>query len=454
MQGGQLKITHGDTPKMVDFSQNSDYKTCAVAFYADCQHELLRVTSGYRLCLIYNLVHVGQGAPPAAIDRTAAVQALCPILERWAADDNGPKKLVWLLEHRYSQAGLKSVASLKAQDRAVADTLWAAAKAAGADVYLATFVRREQGPAEGGYAGIPSTFVEVDSYSHYCKDWVSLDGQRLTFKQMPVEGDKEFIRDGLNSERLAFEKEEINEATGNAGARMDRWYNQAALVVWPRKHRVANLMRGSATALAQELRAALLRDPASAAATLKEVVAQLCTVEVDAAALKGVQEVILAAQAEECAQQFVSGALPKFLREQQYKDDAKRAAAAIDLAAPLYTRFISPAMFQSMQTLTKTLLKKYRVVQPLLELLLLVAQTPCAGEAQKFPFETRELQHMMVHVLDIVEREAVAFSRFQPDEWYYMLPAAAGSATVTALLVALSKCLLRGCQASSATADE
>lgn len=34
------------------------------AFYADCEHEVLPVTSGYRLTLVYNLVHAGEGITP------------------------------------------------------------------------------------------------------------------------------------------------------------------------------------------------------------------------------------------------------------------------------------------------------------------------------------------------------------------------------------------------------
>ena len=32
--------------------------------------------------------------------------------------------------------------------------------------------------------------------------------------------------------------EELNEATGNDGVSMDRWYSQAALLLWPEQHRL------------------------------------------------------------------------------------------------------------------------------------------------------------------------------------------------------------------------
>ena len=35
------------------------------AFYADCVHEVLPVTKGYRATLVYNLIRKGKGKPPA-----------------------------------------------------------------------------------------------------------------------------------------------------------------------------------------------------------------------------------------------------------------------------------------------------------------------------------------------------------------------------------------------------
>ena len=34
---------------------------------ADCEHEILPVTAGHRLCLVYNLSFTGRGPPPPAI---------------------------------------------------------------------------------------------------------------------------------------------------------------------------------------------------------------------------------------------------------------------------------------------------------------------------------------------------------------------------------------------------
>ncbi|KAK9809178.1 hypothetical protein WJX72_010900 [[Myrmecia] bisecta] len=147
-QGGQLKITHGQNVKVLDFAPVNTFNTCAAAFYEDCQHEIQEVTSGYRLSLIYNLVHTGQGSPPEPVDRANAAATLLPVLQAWEADCWGPTKLVWMLEHRYSEAGLTGLKSLKNHDRAVAETLWAAAQSAGVEAYLVKFVQHKSGQIE------------------------------------------------------------------------------------------------------------------------------------------------------------------------------------------------------------------------------------------------------------------------------------------------------------------
>jgi len=68
---------------------------------ADCEHEVEPVHSGYRLCLIYNLVCREQGPLPSAANHGGgAVQAVQHAVQEWAADSAGPEKLCYMLEHR------------------------------------------------------------------------------------------------------------------------------------------------------------------------------------------------------------------------------------------------------------------------------------------------------------------------------------------------------------------
>lgn len=52
--GGELLVRHDDREVMFDWSGNNQYIQWA-AFYSDCEHEVLPVTSGYRITVTYNL---------------------------------------------------------------------------------------------------------------------------------------------------------------------------------------------------------------------------------------------------------------------------------------------------------------------------------------------------------------------------------------------------------------
>ncbi|KAG6375301.1 hypothetical protein JVT61DRAFT_3526 [Boletus reticuloceps] len=60
-EGGQLVLRHRDKEWTVDFTEKfmtqSEPSVCFIAFFGDIEHEVLPVTSGYRVTLTYNLYH-------------------------------------------------------------------------------------------------------------------------------------------------------------------------------------------------------------------------------------------------------------------------------------------------------------------------------------------------------------------------------------------------------------
>ena len=54
-------VRHAGQERIIDFGSKDLYQIHYAAFFADCEHELLPVRSGYRLALIYNLI--GQVRP-------------------------------------------------------------------------------------------------------------------------------------------------------------------------------------------------------------------------------------------------------------------------------------------------------------------------------------------------------------------------------------------------------
>ena len=66
-EGGSLIVEHDGKTKTIDFGgKNAEFKTQYAAFYADCQHKIMPVTAGYRVCLVYNLAIAGKKQPIGA----------------------------------------------------------------------------------------------------------------------------------------------------------------------------------------------------------------------------------------------------------------------------------------------------------------------------------------------------------------------------------------------------
>lgn len=125
--GGQLVIEHEKKIKTIDFSSSvecgNEFATFFSAFYCDCKHEILPVTDGIRVCLVYNLVmDTVDGASPAAPMLCDTVDQLASICEDWRNNPNNPTKVVYGLSHKYTERSIFSQ-SLKSTDQTVADAL-------------------------------------------------------------------------------------------------------------------------------------------------------------------------------------------------------------------------------------------------------------------------------------------------------------------------------------------
>src|SRR5262249_28033657 len=77
-RGGELVVSFGGKTETVSFANDFDqYQLGYAAFYADCEHEIKPVTSGYRVSLVYNLIQKSSGnlAAPASIETQATALA-------------------------------------------------------------------------------------------------------------------------------------------------------------------------------------------------------------------------------------------------------------------------------------------------------------------------------------------------------------------------------------------
>jgi predicted 2-oxoglutarate/Fe(II)-dependent dioxygenase YbiX len=254
--GGELVIRHQGREVQVDPRCDEPSDAGFLAFYADCVHEVLPITSGCRLTLVYNLRHPSRGAQPTPPSYTSEQQQLAALLRRWSGEkaepgDTSPEKLIYPLEHSYTSEGL-SFEALKGADAAKAATLLAAAGAAGCELFLALVSIEESGSAEytgdyrsyrrGGDSVDDFEEIEVIDRHESLSGWRKAGGGEVTLGELPIAED-EISPPGALAE-LAPDEENFHEATGNEGASFERSYRRAALVLWPIHRRLAVMSQG------------------------------------------------------------------------------------------------------------------------------------------------------------------------------------------------------------------
>jgi 2OG-Fe(II) oxygenase superfamily len=252
-EGGTLLVTHDGETKQIDFGgAAAEFHVQYAAFYADCRHEIAPVTSGYRVCLVYNLAiprQKTQPAPPVNSQAVAEVAKLLPPLFAAGARD----KIAIPFKHHYTEAALDP-RELKGADSARLAVLVQAAERLGYQVFVALLTHHQSGSPDYGTMSTSRSrrryrrfdgdwdddvsgedddaeFEEVFEESRLLDHWLDPQGRKQPFGTMSFE-EEELVSSG--AEEDCPYKQEISEATGNEGATMERWYRQAVVVLWPR----------------------------------------------------------------------------------------------------------------------------------------------------------------------------------------------------------------------------
>ncbi len=242
--GGDLVLRHGGREMRADMSVSEPSELAWAAFYADCAHETEPVREGYRLSLVFQLcLRAGAADTPRhAPDYSDLIDLVARELAAWRDTAERPAKLVWLLEHDYSEAGL-SFAALKNADAALGRVLERAAERAGFTLFAAVVHIEEIGDADfsgiGAYGGWNRyddemedlEMGEVFDASHWLDGWADPEGDRPAFGPISLRGG-ELLPEGALDD-TAPDNQWLNEATGNEGITVERVYRRAALVLWP-----------------------------------------------------------------------------------------------------------------------------------------------------------------------------------------------------------------------------
>ncbi len=265
--GGELMVGHNEEWKAYRGSKTA---LSLVAFYADCRHEVLRVTSGYRITLTYNLLLHGEASRPEGDDGTIAELAdllrehfSTPVPRYYGGPvADPPNRLVYLLDHEYTSRGL-NWRRLKGADASRVALLRAAADRAGCESVLALAdikTTHSAFPADEGY-GYRDWYDEYDEADDEHSDntsdsereydiqdlvdsevtlthWTGPEGTRLEETSLSVDGDE--VCASTPTGDLAPYTSEYEGYMGNWGNTLDRWYHRAAVTVWPRDQAFAN----------------------------------------------------------------------------------------------------------------------------------------------------------------------------------------------------------------------
>ncbi|MEO6493316.1 MAG: 2OG-Fe(II) oxygenase [Ilumatobacteraceae bacterium] len=287
--GGDLVVEH--RKRSVRYSGSATALTF-VAFYADTRHEVLPVETGHRVVLTYNLLltgdtaasHVGETHAEAAAELLHRHFAQAPP-PRWHNDhqaNDPPDRLVVLLDHQYTERGLRW-SHLKGDDATRVETLRAAAQLADCEIALgqadvhetrecyddAPPRRRHRGWSD--WAGEPtdaSTDFEVGDVLDSEVTITPAAGEAHRFESNVDAGE---LAEVTPTFELSPYDSEHTGYMGNWGNTMDRWYRRAAVVIWPRSRTFAIRAKGDPSGALDDLLADSVTDEPSRATRAERV---------------------------------------------------------------------------------------------------------------------------------------------------------------------------------------
>ncbi len=246
--GGELAIRFDGKEKIIDFSTpSSNYKIPYVAFFADCDHEIKPITSGYRVSLVYNLIQSSGSQKISQTHISTHIDEATQLLKSMAISiENNPKAI--LLEHQYTPANF-SINSLKQHDKPRAELLLEAAKEAGYFAALGLVTHYKVGSLDGvdyyyrhdENSNTNGTMGEVFEEYTVIEHWSS--------GEMPTLGTIDIELEDLISSSSIGEGEPIEEEeegyTGNAGMTMEYWYHYGAVILWHKSKHLHLLSQAS-----------------------------------------------------------------------------------------------------------------------------------------------------------------------------------------------------------------
>ncbi|PRW58499.1 hypothetical protein C2E21_2779 [Chlorella sorokiniana] len=279
---GDLRVTSSEesdsNSRTLKVTKRQTEYDAAVKNRKQGEQELRPLEDCWLRCLLYLLAPGGgppsqAGGQHASTSSSALTASVVGLAQEWAADEEAPMKLLYVLSHRYSEDELRSrgVGALNPADRAAVQlVLGACGQGAELDVVLAP-VEREVAVKIGmeddyGMAWIASDAEakkqEFQWGSIRASKWHVLEGEAPCFSSIKVAAPEELAQ----SEDWVKSKwpmdQEAEECTGGMDPMWFSWYRRTCLLLWPRSKRL--LVAAAACPPVQLLRLHNMLDAAGA----------------------------------------------------------------------------------------------------------------------------------------------------------------------------------------------
>jgi hypothetical protein len=241
--GGELIVRFDGKEKTISFDTSAaNYEIPYAAFYADCDHEIRPLTTGYRVCLVYNLIQLKAGKKIQLESLEQHVVKLSEILKEDEDNTSLIPKII-LLGHQYTPENFSKDA-LKLHDRARAEVLLRAAARAGHYAKMCLVTSYVSGsPAYGGYdvdeADENVEMGEVFDKALSIEHW--LNGGIPPLRDVQFEEHDLLATFDLNDSDPI-----VKESTGymgNYGPDLMHWYHYGAIMLWSEKSHPALLLK-------------------------------------------------------------------------------------------------------------------------------------------------------------------------------------------------------------------
>lgn len=234
-EGGELIVEFDNQKIVIDFSSNQfDFQYAA--FYADCTHQLLEVKSGYRICLVYNLLKQNSSPKLGLVSSGIHTKLLTPLFKQ-LSESTGSKPFAYLLEHQYTPENF-SLTMLKRNDNLKTQVIIESARKAGLYVNVGLLTHYLMGEIEdaGDYDYYSYSGHDVDPES--CEMGEVLDEQtdfnHWVLPEVPALGEIEDSKITIINKKQYESEEPLQKEAegfmGNYGMTTEFWYHHAAIL--------------------------------------------------------------------------------------------------------------------------------------------------------------------------------------------------------------------------------